>query len=54
MVTKIYLKPTYVPTYICDTSDSSAKSNSSDSSDSSDRSNSSDTQHLFVTQNFLS
>ena len=47
MVTKIYLKPTYLPTYLCDSSDSSDKS---DSSDSSDRSNSSDTQHLFVTK----
>ena len=47
MVTKIYLKPTYLPTYLCDSSDSSAKSNSKDSSDSSDKSNSSDNQHLF-------
>ena len=38
MVTKTFLKPTYLLTYLCD---SSARSDSSDSSDSSDRSDSS-------------
>ena len=38
MVTKTYLKPTYLPTYLCDSSDSWDSSDSSDSCDSSDSS----------------
>ena len=36
MVTKAYLKPTYLPNYLCDGSDSSDSSDSWDSSDSCD------------------
>ena len=37
MVTKTYLKPTYLPTYLCDSFDSSDSSDSCDNSDSSDQ-----------------
>ena len=36
MLTKTYLKPTYLPTYLCDSSESSDRSDSRDSIDSSD------------------
>ena len=42
MLPKTYLKPTYLPTYLCNISDSCDSCDSSDSSESSDSSGSSD------------
>ena len=51
MVTKTGLKPTYLPTYLCDSSDSSDRC---DSNDSSDRSDKCDNNKKFHQLNFLS
>ena len=59
MVTKTYLKPTYLITYLCDRSASSASSDSSDVSDiidssqSSERSDTSDQKVRFQQKNLL-
>ena len=56
MLTKTYLKPTYLPTYLCDSSyssDSSDCSDSSDSSDSSDDSDSSNQKNYFHKKPFF-
>ena len=44
MITKTYLKPKYLPTYLCDSSDGS---DINDSSDSSERSDGSDQNSIF-------
>ena len=52
MATKTYLKRTYLPTYLCDSSDSSDSRDSSDSSDSSDSMDSCDEKKKIVTTKF--
>ena len=47
MVTKTHLKPTYLPTYLCNSSDSCDSCCSSESSESSDSSDSSDQTTYF-------
>ena len=55
MVTKTYLKPTYIPTYLCDSCDSCDSSDSSKSNDSSYSycSDSSDQQTFLSPKNFF-
>ena len=56
IVTKTFLKPTYLPTYLpylCDRSDINGSSDSSDSRDNSDNSYSSDQKTVLVTKNVL-
>ena len=59
METKTYLKPTYLPNYLCDSSSSSDRSYVSDSSDSSNSSDisyssdSSDKKNFFHTKKYI-
>ena len=45
MINKTYLRPTYLPTYLCDSSDGSDNSDSSESIDTSDSSDTSESSY---------